>query len=147
MEKPMHMHQVPQTVREIMTPDPIVLEAHATVADAARTMTILDIGDVLVARDGKLVGIVTDRDLVVRYLAKDGTNGKRLGDLCTCEIATVDADAEVSEAVRMMQERAIRRIPVTEDGLPVGIVSLGDVAIARDAESALGRISAARPNR
>jgi CBS domain-containing protein len=143
----MHMHQMPQTVRDIMTPDPIVLEAHATVTDAARTMTILDIGDVLVARDGKLLGIVTDRDLVVRYLAKDGTNGKRLGDLCTREIATVDADAEVAEAIQLMQERAIRRIPVTEDGLPVGIVSLGDVAVAWDGESALGRISAARPNR
>jgi len=145
----MQMKQIQQTVRDLMTPDPIVLEAHATVADAAKTMKVLDIGDVLVARDGKLLGIVTDRDLVVRYLAKNGTdaNGKQLGDLCSQDIVTIEADAELGEAVRLMKERAIRRIPVTEDGFPVGIVSLGDVAIARDSESTLGRISAAQPNR
>jgi CBS domain-containing protein len=138
-----------ETLRELMTPDPIVLDADATVADAARAMKARDVGDVLVRKQGELCGIVTDRDLVVRCLA-DGAESpgrKRLGDVCTKEIAALGPDAAVGDAVRLMEERAIRRVPIVEDGRPVGIVSLGDLAVARDRHSALGEISAAPPTR
>jgi CBS domain-containing protein len=136
-----------QTLRDVMTTDPIVLDAEATVADAAKAMKASDVGDVLIERNGRLCGIVTDRDLVVRGLADDPKRaaGRRLADVCSPEIHALSPDAEVEEAMRLMRDRAIRRIPVVENGSPVGIVSLGDIAIARDRESCLGDISAAPP--
>jgi CBS domain-containing protein len=138
-----------QTLRDLMTPDPVVLDANDTVGDAALVMKQRDIGDVLVrADDGKLYGIVTDRDMVVRCLAEavDRPASKRLADICTREVTALPPEAPVGEAIRVMEEHAIRRLPVVEDGEPVGIVSLGDLAIARDRDSVLGRISAAEPN-
>jgi CBS domain-containing protein len=138
-----------QTLRDLMTSHPVVLDADATVADAAKAMKARDVGDVLVERDGRLCGIVTDRDLVVRCLADDPKRAasKRLGEVCSQQIHSLAPDAEVGEAIQLMQERAIRRIPVVEDGSAVGIVSLGDLAIARDRQSCLGQISAAPPSR
>jgi CBS domain-containing protein len=138
-----------KTIRELMTSDPVVLEATATVYDAARAMKKRDIGDVLVRRDGKLWGIVTDRDLVVRALAEEPDRAARmlLGDLATTDIASVSPDTPIDEAIRIMREKKVRRLPVVEGSRPLGILSLGDLAVARDLESALGEISAAPPSR
>jgi CBS domain-containing protein len=138
-----------QTIRELMTSDPFVLDASATVHDAARAMKKCDIGDVLVRRDGKLWGIVTDRDLVVRALAEDPDNAARilLGDIATTDIASVSPDTPIDEAIRMMRDKKVRRLPVVEGSRPLGILSLGDLAVARDRESALAEISAAPPTR
>lgn len=130
-----------------MTEDPIVLDCSATPAEAARAMRDSNVGDVLVTRGGALLGIVTDRDLVVRYLAKgDASADGDLEALCSTEVATLRPDAEIEEAVRLMERHAVRRLPVVENGAPVGIVTLGDLARARDPESALGQISSAAPN-
>jgi CBS domain-containing protein len=135
-----------QIVRDLMTPDPIVLSASATVADAARAMRARDIGDVLVLRDGELCGIVTDRDIVVRALAQGSNPAEvRLAEICTRELECLQPDADVSEAIELMESRAIRRVPIVQDGRPLGILSLGDLAVARDRRSALGKISAAPP--
>jgi CBS domain-containing protein len=138
-----------RTIRDLMTSDPVVLDASATVSDAARAMKARNIGDVLVRRDGKLCGIVTDRDLVVRAIADNPRDAGRiqLGDICTTDIASVSPDTEIDEAIRLMRERAVRRLPVIEGSRPLGILSLGDLAMARDRESALGEISAAPPTR
>jgi len=137
------------SVRQVMTRDPIVLDAEATVGQAARAMRARDVGDVLVRSGGALCGIVTDRDLVVRALACTPQDcvTKRLREICTGPLQTVPPDADVEDAIRLMREKAIRRIPVVDDGQPVGIVSLGDLALARDRNSALGDISAAPPTR
>ena len=137
------------SVRQVMTRDPIVLDADATVGQAARAMRARDVGDVLVRCEGALCGIVTDRDLVVRVLAcaPQDCATKRLRDVCTGPLQTVPPDADVEDAIRLMREKAIRRIPVVDDGQPIGIVSLGDLALARDRNSALGDISAAPPTR
>ena len=137
-----------QAIRDLMTSDPVVLDASATVSDAAKAMKARDVGDVLVRREGKLCGIVTDRDLVVRAFAGDPQDAARrtLGEICTTDLAAIAPDAEVDEAIRLMRQRAIRRIPVVEGDRPLGIVSLGDLAIARDRESALADISAAPPS-
>jgi CBS domain-containing protein len=139
----------PQTVRDLMTPEPIVLDAAASVCDAARAMRARDVGDVLVRRDGKLCGIVTDRDIVVRVLAgnPEGAASACLADICTGELECLAPDAPIREAIRLMEEKAIRRIPIVEDGRPLGILSLGDLAVARDRSSALAKISAAPPTR
>jgi CBS domain-containing protein len=132
-------------IRDLMTPAPLMLTEQDTAADAARLMKEHDVGDVLVRDvDGTLRGIVTDRDLVVRCLAeqRDG-EATKLGELCTEDVDTLDADASVDEAVALMRSRAVRRIPIVDQGELVGIVSLGDLARERDPESALGKISAA----
>lgn len=142
------MEKMAKTVREVMTPAPLTLSAKETVAEAARLMREHDIGTVLLMNDDKtLCGIVTDRDIVVRAIA-DGRNpdSTPLESICSREITELSPDAPVGEAVAIMRERAIRRIPVTEDGKAVGIVSIGDLAISQDPESALGAISAAPPN-
>jgi CBS domain-containing protein len=138
---------MPQTIREIMTPDPEVLDASSSVAAAAKAMRDRDIGDVLVLRDGTIHGIVTDRDIVVRGVAAGlDPDGTAVGDICTEGVAMLSPDDTVGDAVRLMTDLAVRRLPVCEDGRAVGVVSLGDIAVERDSESALADISDASPN-
>jgi CBS domain-containing protein len=131
-------------IRDVMTPAPIMLSERQTAADAARMMKDCDVGDVLVCgEDGRLAGIVTDRDLVVRCLAEGRDGDKTLGDLCTRGVDTLTPDASIEDAVALMTDRAVRRLPIVERGELVGIVTLGDLARERAPDSALGQISAA----
>lgn len=136
-----------ETIADIMTPDPVVQSVDTTLTEAARVMRDDDIGDVLVERDGSLCGIVTDRDIVVRAVA-DGAalNELRLGDICSTELISIEPDAPVEDAIALMRNKALRRIAVCEEGEPVGIVSMGDLAVLRDPRSALADVSAADPN-
>jgi len=137
-----------QKVSEVMTENPTMLDAAETVADAARAMRDRGIGDVVVEEDGRLCGIVTDRDIVVRAVAEGRPAADvRLRDICSADLVTVQPDTAVEEAVRLMREKALRRLPVMRGQDVVGIVSIGDLAIERDPDSALGAISAARTNR
>jgi CBS domain-containing protein len=139
-----------QTVREVMTADPIALPASASLVEAARTMRDGGIGDVIVLdsrESGKTRGIVTDRDIAIRGVAAGhDPNDVTLGDICSSDLVTLSPNDPVDRAVDLMRTRAIRRLPVVEDGRPVGIVSLGDLAVERDPGSALGSISASTPN-
>ena len=137
-----------QSIQDVMTPDPKILEATASVRDAAELMRESDIGDVVVLENNQLCGIVTDRDIVVRVLA-DGDDPAMVtvGEICSRELTTVPPTASIDDVVRLIREKAIRRLPVVEeDGEVVGIVSIGDIAVARDRESALADVSAALPN-
>ena len=136
-----------QKVREVMTPKPVTLDAGSPVSEAARVMNESDIGDVIVLDNAKICGVVTDRDIVVRVVAegKDASSTK-LADICSRDLVGISPDDTVDEAVRLMRDRAIRRLPVIENGKPVGIVSIGDLAMERDADSALADISAAPGN-
>lgn len=139
---------MPQSIQDVMTTDVITLNEAASLRQAAEVMRDRDIGDVLVVDDsGDLCGIVTDRDIVVRGLA-EGLNADeaKLEGICNGEVFSVASGDPVATGVKMMEERAIRRLPVVDDGELVGIVSIGDLAIERDPESALGEISAAAPN-
>jgi CBS domain-containing protein len=136
---------MPQTIRDVMTPDPVTMPASTSLEEAAKVMKDRDIGDVLVTEDDTLCGLVTDRDIVVRGMA-EGRASARLGDICTKELVALSPQDSVAEAVRMMSEHAIRRLPVVENGEPVGIVSIGDLAVEHDRDSALGDISAAPAN-
>jgi CBS domain-containing protein len=136
------------TIEQVMTPNPLIYSAETSVFDAARAMRDNEVGDVLVEQDGELCGLVTDRDIVVRVLAEPLDPGSTpIGHICSSELATVDAAAPIDEAVGIMRERALRRLPVVRNGRPVGIVSLGDLAIDADPRSALAEISSAPPNR
>jgi CBS domain-containing protein len=134
-----------QKISDMMSKNVVALDANSSVREAARAMRDNDIGCVVVEQDHKVCGIVTDRDLVVRGLAEDGTD-RDLGAFCTSELATVGPDADVGEVIQLMEEKAIRRIPIVDQGRTVGIVTIGDLAQARDPNSALAQISAAPPN-
>jgi CBS domain-containing protein len=136
-----------KSIKDAMTTKPASLPASATVADAAQQMRELDIGDVLVEQEGRLAGIVTDRDIVVRAIAEGRDISSKLGDIVSSEVVCITPAESADEAIRLMRERALRRVPVVENDRPVGIVSLGDLAEERDPRSVLGEISSAAPNR
>jgi len=136
-----------QNVSDVMTVDLVTCPSTAKIADVARLMRDRDIGDVLVTNDGQLRGIVTDRDIVVRCVAEGiDINTASLSAACSEELTTVTSDTPIERAVAIMAEHALRRLPVVDRGKPVGIVSIGDLAIQRDPHSALGQISAQPPN-
>ena len=134
-------------IRELMTPNPVALPGTASVHEAACAMRDAQIGDVIVLENNQVCGIVTDRDIVVRILAETRDPATTtLADICSHSIVTVTPTESVEEAVRLMRTHAIRRLPVVDGGQAVGIVSLGDLAVERDPDSALGGISAAPPD-
>lgn len=135
-----------QRIREVMTPSPETVSSDTLVTEAASRMREEDIGSLIVVEDGKLRGMITDRDIVVRVVAEGGGVSERLiEDACSDEVVSLTPDDPVDLAIDLMRSEAVRRLPVVEEGRPVGVVSLGDLAVARDPDSALGRISAARP--
>ncbi|POM23855.1 Hypoxic response protein 1 [Actinomadura rubteroloni] len=137
-----------QQIRDIMTESPLCVQPDTVVTDIAGKMRDQDVGAVLVTDDGELLGVVTDRDLVTRFLADGGDPGTATaGSIASAADFTVAPDDEVSRAVDLMRDQAVRRLPVVENGRPVGIVSIGDLAIERDERSALADISAAPANK
>jgi CBS domain-containing protein len=139
---------VAQSIKEVMKSNPITIDAQASVTEAAKAMRDADIGDVIVLDDADQVcGILTDRDIAVRLVAegRDPTE-TTLEEVCSGEVIALKPDDSVGDAVRLMSEKAVRRLPVLDGGKAVGIVSLGDLAEAQDPESALADISAAPPN-
>jgi CBS domain-containing protein len=137
-----------QQVREIMTSAPVSVEPGTSVVEVARRMRDEDIGAVLVTEGERVRGLVTDRDLVVRVLSEGGDPDQHsVKEACSADLVSVSPDDEVNRAVQVMREHSVRRVPVVENGKAVGIVSLGDLAIERDPESALGDISSAKGNR
>ncbi|MDQ4048922.1 MAG: CBS domain-containing protein [Actinomycetota bacterium] len=137
-----------RSVNEVMTHDPQIVNAGDTLAEAARVMREADVGPVLVVDDGGAVaGILTDRDIVVRAVA-DGRDPRStpVREACSADLVTLTPDGDLDDAARLMREHDVRRLPVVQDGRPVGILSLGDLAVERDSDSALADISAASPN-
>jgi CBS domain-containing protein len=134
-------------MRDIMSPAPVSMAANEPVSVAARAMKEHGIGAVLIMADGRLTGLLTDRDIAVRVLAegRDPVT-TRVGEICSTELVVLGPDDDVEQATRLVRERAVRRIPVMQDGIPVGIVSIGDLALDKDQSSALSSVSAAPPN-
>ncbi|MDQ4064948.1 MAG: CBS domain-containing protein, partial [Actinomycetota bacterium] len=105
-----------ERIRDIMTHDPATLPASASVAEAAQLMRDSDIGDVIVLGDGnEIAGIVTDRDIAVQVVAdnRDASTTK-VGEIASRDLVTVSPDESIRDAVRLMSERAVRRLPVVE---------------------------------
>jgi CBS domain-containing protein len=125
-------------MRDIMSAAPVSLAATETAATAARAMKEHGTGTVLVSTDGLLTGLVTDRDITVRVLAENrDPQSTCIGDICSTSLAVLGPDDDIHEAARLVRERAVRRIPVVQDGVPVGVVSIGDLALEQDERSAL----------
>jgi CBS domain-containing protein len=136
-----------QSIREIMTADPRTVETGATVAEAARAMRDGDVGSVVVVENGAVAGIVTDRDIAVRVVAEGlDPDATRVSEVATMAPVTLTVDQSVDDAIRLVREQNVRRIIVLQDGRAAGIVSLGDLAIERDTDSALADIASEPAN-
>jgi CBS domain-containing protein len=139
-------------VRDVMTPNPVCVSEKDSVRDAARIMKEKDTGVVPVVDGRKIIGLVTDRDIVVRLIA-DGRDPAscRVNEVMTKSVSKVRDDATVDEALKLMSSAEVRRVPVVDqsDEL-VGIVSIGDISTNTRADGKVGQtiedISAARPN-
>jgi CBS domain-containing protein len=116
-------------VRDIMTARVVSLPRDATVTEAARRMRDEHVGSVLVVEKGKLVGILTDRQITHSVIA-DGQDPREvaIGDVMHEEFVPLEPDMDLLQAMRLQRELAMRRLPVVEDGSPVGIVSVSDIA-------------------
>src|SRR3954462_5266800 len=134
------------TIRDLLKGDAVTVEASATVQDAAKLMDEKDIGNVLVVENGEVQGIVTDRDIVVRVIAKGNGPDASVREACTTDVEVLSPDDSIDDALKKMEQANVRRLPVVEDGKPVGIVALGDLAVDTDQDSALADISSASPN-
>jgi CBS domain-containing protein len=135
-------------IRDVMTTNPETLPESTTVREAAETMRANDIGDVVIVDDnGAISGILTDRDIVVRSDAEgNDPRAVKVGDIATRSVEALTPDQSLHDAARFMREHDVRRVPVVQDGRPVGIVSLGDLAIEMDTDSALADISSEPSN-
>ena len=136
-----------ESIREVMTPDPATCSPSDSALDAARAMSKGDFGAVVVEDGGEIRGILTDRDIVVRAVAAgEDPATTQIREICTTEPTTLSPDDSLDEAVEALRASHVRRLPVVEESHVVGIVSIGDLAQARDERSALADISAAAPN-
>lgn len=136
-----------RTIRQIMTGSPRTVSAGAPVIDAARVMRDADVGALIVMDDSKVGGIVTDRDITVRSTAFGyDPNSTPVRQVCSTDLTMLSPDDDLGEAVQLMRSKNVRRLPVVDGGQPVGMVSLGDLAVERDPGSALSDISVAPPN-
>src|SRR5919108_4423122 len=134
-------------MRDIMSAAPVCMAPGDSVSAAAAAMKRHGIGTVLVRAGGRLSGLVTTRDIAVRVLAENrDPRTTRIGDICSSELVVLGPDDDVAQAARLVRERAVRRIPVLQDGTPVGVVSIGDLALAHGVGSTLSGISPAPRN-
>ncbi len=137
-----------RSVAGVMSPDPVAVSSDSAVLDAARMMRELDIGAVLVMDGDRLKGVVTDRDITVRAVAEERDVARTpVSDIASHSLTTVSPDDTLDRVAEIMRSEALRRLVVVQGGRPVGIVSLGDLALtdeaAEDAAIALTDISAA----
>ena len=134
-------------VQDVMTPNPEKVAADDPLTEAAKRMRDKDIGTVIVIDGDHMCGLVTDRDIVVRALAEGkDPSSTRMNEICSKDPLTVSPNDDVTAAGDTMRENKVRRVPVVDGGEVVGIVSIGDLAVARDPDSPLADISSAPPN-
>jgi CBS domain-containing protein len=117
-----------QTVRDVMTTNVEYCTPLDNVYEVAAKMRDLDVGAIPIVENGRLIGLITDRDLVVRGIAEKRSGSNQVTNVMSENLVTVSPDTSVQEAVQLMAKHQIRRLPVVENGKLVGMVSLGDLA-------------------
>lgn len=125
-------------IKEIMTKDVRTVSTNDSISEAANIMKQLDVGAVPVLDNKILVGIVTDRDLVLRGLAEGKNSNERVSSIMTKDITTVTPDMDVHKVADIMASKQIRRLPIVENNNLVGIVSIGDMAVENIFENEAG---------
>jgi CBS domain-containing protein len=125
-------------IREVMTPNPRSVSPNDSIQNAACIMRDEDAGAVPVVDNGRAIGIVTDRDIVVRVVAQGGQLSGPVRDIVTSSLVSVTPDMSTREAAELMSEHQIRRLPVVENDRLVGIVSIGDLAVKEGKDGRIG---------
>lgn len=137
-------------ISEVMTANPQVAKPSDTVADVARRMDKIDTGAIPVVEDGRILGIITDRDIVLRVVGEQRSFDTKVSEVMTTEVQTCREDASIADVIYQMTDKQVRRILIVDDADKLtGIVSLGDVAqeaSARKAGGVLEEISEAPAN-
>lgn len=123
------------TARDVMSENPTTIGEADSLIDAARLMRELDVGALpICGEDGRLKGILTDRDIVVRCLANgDDPAQTAAGALADGKPVTIDADADIRDALTLMEIHQVRRLPVIADQQLVGIIAQADIALSLSA--------------
>jgi CBS domain-containing protein len=117
------------SIKDVMTREVRACTPSATVVEAAKVMAREDIGPVPIVEDGRLVGIVTDRDIIVQVVAAGrDVNSTTVGDIASRDLVTVSPDDNLDDALTLLAERQVRRLPVVEGDRLVGIVAQADIA-------------------
>ena len=120
-------------IRDVMTPSPRTVESSTPVQEAAKLMRSEDVGAIPIVENGSLVGIVTDRDIAINLVAEGKDVSTPVVEIASRDLVTVDPDQSLDEALRLMAQHQVRRLPVVEeDGKPVGIVAQADIARQAD---------------
>ncbi|MGM0873532.1 MAG: CBS domain-containing protein [Bacillota bacterium] len=117
-----------QIVKDIMTPNVEYCTPLDNVYEVAVKMKDLNVGAIPIVEDQRLIGMITDRDLVVRGIAEKHPGSNQVTNVMSDQIISIDSNASVDEAAHMMAKHQIRRLPVVDNGKLVGMVSLGDLA-------------------
>jgi CBS domain-containing protein len=125
-------------IRDVMTPNPRTLSPEDSIQNAARIMRDADTGAVPVVDKDRPIGIVTDRDIVVRAVADGGQLNGPVRDIVTSVLVSASPDMSTREAAQLMSDHQIRRLPVVENDRLVGIVSIGDLAVKEGKDSRTG---------
>jgi CBS domain-containing protein len=125
-------------IRDVMTPNPQCVSPADSIQSAARIMRDCDTGAVPVVDNGRPVGIVTDRDIVIRAVAGDGQLNRPVREIVTSSIICASPEMSTHEAADLMSEHQVRRLPVVENERLVGIVSLGDLAVKEAKDKRIG---------
>lgn len=144
---PEEISRGPRLVKDVMNKQVVVAKPEATAKEAARVMSENHIGSLVILKDEKIVGIVTESDMIREIIAegKDATN-TRLDDMMTKDVKTVDAETGLDDAADMMVENGIKRLPVMRGGKLVGIISATDlISFEPKFIEALGQLLMLRP--
>jgi CBS domain-containing protein len=129
-------------VSEVMTPDVRIVSPEQTLEHAARTMGEIDVGVLPVGENDRLIGMITDRDIALRGVAKGKGPGAKVREVMSEEVKYCFADQDLEEVARNMAEIQVRRFPVVDRNKRlVGIVSLGDIATTGGGEEAAEALS------
>jgi CBS domain-containing protein len=136
-----------KSVREVMTRNPVAMPADASVQEAAKAMSDMRIGAIVIMDGNKPTGIVTDRDITVRAVATGSDPAKtKLKDIASERVAAVRPDQSVDDAAQVMKSNDVRRVLVVSDSKLEGIVSLGDLSREGRDQGVERDISRSEPN-
>lgn len=129
-ERPMSNSNTAMKIKEIVLPASTSISPHSTLLAAALRMKLLDVGMLTVCKNNRLVGVVTDRDIIIRSIAQ-GLDPKYTAaqDAMTAEVVYCFEDQDLEEAARVMEEKKVRRLPVlNREEQVIGILTMGDIA-------------------
>lgn len=136
-----------KTVRDVMTANPVSMSSDTPIVQAAKAMSDGQIGSVVVMQHDTPLGIVTDRDIAVRAVAKgDDPSQLRLVDICSTDIAAVRPDQSVDDAIKVMKSHDVKRVLVMDHSKLEGIVSIGDLTARGEGQDVQADLSRSRPN-